>query len=484
MANILEHTSLADIEKIHAKLTASFRAGKARSIEFRKEQLLQLAYMIKDNMEAFQDSLYKDLGRPKFEGTMMDINTLAADALFAYANIDKWAEPYKVPHHPRYSLFNPVIHKEPKGVVLIIGPYNYPFFCIGAFAGAIAAGCAAVIKPSELVPATSQLLAELFPKYFDQELYRIINGAVAETTKALTLKWDHILYTGSGRVGRIVAVAAAKNLTPITLELGGKSPTIVHSSTDFEITARRILWGRMTNSGQTCLAPDYVVILKKDRDRLVAAMTEEYKRFYGEDPLKSDSFGRLRAGTHWARVNDMLKRTKGRVILGGQSIQEEKYVAPTVVVDVDWDDSLMEDEIFGPVLPIISVPNYEVALEYIRDHDEPLTVYVFHNDPQFSDYVREQTQSGTFIENDVIIPCGSLVSPLGGKGASGMGSYKGEYSFLTFSHSRSTYQSAFSLDTAANLQSRYPPYKDELLAKVQHIDIPFPRPEGINKGRL
>ncbi|KIJ55049.1 hypothetical protein M422DRAFT_24904 [Sphaerobolus stellatus SS14] len=479
MSKSLHYTSFLAIEKTNAELRSSFKAGKASSIAFRKQQLLQMAYMFQDNLEAFQESFYKDLGRPKLEATIMDIGVLIGDALFAYKNLDKWAKPQKAPYDPTYSVFNPTVHREPKGVVLIIGPYNYPLYCIGAMAGAIAAGCAMVVKPSELCPATANLLAELFPKYLDQSLYRIINGGIEETTKVLTLKWDHILYTGSGRVGRIVATAAAKHLTPVSLELGGKSPALVHSSANFEVACRRLLWGKMVNAGQTCLAPDYIVVLKEDKDRFTETILRICKEFYNDDPRNSNSFGRLRAGTHFERVNGLLKRTKGKIIYGGDTDPEDKYIAPTIVVDVDWDDALMEEEIFGPIVPIISVSNFDVALDYVRDHDEPLAMYPFHNDTKFRDYVRANTLSGVFMENDTIIACASLISPLGGVGGSGTGSYKGEYSFLTFTHLRSSYESPAWLDSAVGMKARYPPYTDRQYEKAKALfvqTIPYARP--------
>ncbi|GJJ09045.1 hypothetical protein Clacol_003267 [Clathrus columnatus] len=272
----------------------------------------------------------------------MDIGVLIGDALYAYKNIDKWVKPETASFDSTYSVFNPVVHHEPKGVVLIIGPYNYPLYCIGAMAGAIASGCAMVIKPSELSPATAKLLADLFPKYLDA----------------------------------IVATAAAKHLTPVTLELGGKSPALIHSSADFEVAARRLLWAKMVNAGQTCLAPDYFVILDKDKDRFVEILLRTCKEFYGDDPQKSNSFGRLRAGRHFDRVSALLRGTRGKIIYGGQTDPDDKYIAPTIVIDVGWDDVLMEE--------------------------------------WFRDWVRENTLSGVFMENDAIIACASLVTPLGG----------------------------------------------------------------------
>jgi len=409
----------------------------------------------------------------------MDISAIIGDAIYAYKNIDKWVKPEKAPFDLNYFAFSPTIYKEPKGVVLIISPFNYPIWCLGPITGAIAAGCAAVVKPSELTPATSQLLAELFPKYLDQDLYRIVNGAIDETTKALSLPWDHILYTGSGRVGRIVATAAAKHLTPVTLELGGKSPVIVDSNVDFELTARRLLWGKSANCGQTCTAPDYVLIQADAQPKLIEALKKEYKRFFDDDPYKSNSYSRICAHSHWERINALLQETKGEVVIGGQTIKEEKYIAPTVITSVTFDDALMRDELFGPILPIITVPNHDVSLQYIKSHDTPLALYVFSKDSKFRAHIRKNTLSGSFLENDVILQGGSMTTPFGGVGPSGYGAHKGKYSFDTFVHHRPGFRSPRWIDSIA-LSFRFPPYtaqNERKFARTMMSSIPYPDPD-------
>ncbi|KAF8579073.1 NAD-dependent aldehyde dehydrogenase [Ramaria rubella] len=477
MANELRYTPIDEIAQIHEHLRSSFRAGKAKSIAFRKEQLLQLAYMLQDNVALFQESLKKDLGRPVFESRMTDVFGVISEALYAYKNVDSWVKPEKPPFDVQWFAFSPVLHKEAKGVALIISPFNYPVGSITPITGAIAAGCAVVVKPSEKTPATSQLLAELFPRYMNSDLYRVLNGGVEETTELLSLKWDHILYTGNGTVGRIIATAAARHLTPVTLELGGKSPVIVDSDADFELAARRILWGKTLNAGQTCLAPDYLLIPQDAQAKMVDAFKRESKKFFGDNARTSGSFSRICTDAHWERINGLLSNTKGNIAVGGDTDRAEKYIAPTIVQNVSFDDSLMTEEIFGPILPIIPVPSVDAAIQYINEHDHPLAIYVFSNNDKLRSYVRERTLSGSFLENDTMLHGGSPVLPFGGVGASGYGSHRGKFSFDTFTHGRSSFHSPKWIDRI--MRFRFPPYTETSLKTAQSYvmpPIPYPRP--------
>jgi len=277
---------------------------------------------------------------------------------------------------------NPSIRKEPKGVVLIISPFNYPvFLSFAPLAAAIAAGNAVVLKPSEHAPAVNSLITELCAEYLDPQLIQVVNGAVPETTKLLELQWDHILYTGSGPVGKIVATAAAKHLTPVTLELGGKSPVIIDPRCDLKTAARRILWGKFANAGQTCLAPDYVLVPKDFQDEFIESLKEVRASFYPE--TDEGHFSRLITPKAWERVNKLLEGSKGTIVFGGKSVEETKYIAPTVMRDVKADDSLMTEELFGPILPIVAVENVDEAIAFVNARDHPLVIYVFSKDPAF-----------------------------------------------------------------------------------------------------
>ncbi|KIJ27614.1 hypothetical protein M422DRAFT_190818 [Sphaerobolus stellatus SS14] len=446
MATELVYTSLDEINAIHSELRTSFNGGKAKSIQFRKEQLLQLAYMLQDNGDRLSEALYKDLKRSAVEAYTNDIGPVIKEALLAHDKIESWVKPERGPFDPNFFIFSPQFHKQPKGVVLVISPFNYPLYCSGAIVGAIAAGCPFVLKLSENTPSVAQLLAELFPKYLDQ---------VCEDDH----KFSYILtFT---RVGRIVASAAAKHLTPVTLELGGKSPVLVDSNADFEVVARRVLWGRMCNSGQTCLAPEYILVHESQQERLVKAFQKTCKDFYGEDPRKSESYCRICTLPAWERLTTLLTQTKGRIVLGGDADREERYIAPTIVQDVSFDDILMEEELFGPILSIVPIRSFEIGVQYINAHGAPLALYVFSEDSKFCAYVRDNTISGSFLVNDTVIHGASMTMPFGGVGASGYGAQKGIHSFNTFTHRKPCFKSPKWFDRILNV--RFPPYTVRLI---------------------
>lgn len=292
----------------------------------------------------------------------IEINPTLNNILKIYNNIEKWSKPEKAPFSLQFTLMNPVVRKEAKGTVLIISPFNFPLWLsLAPVAGAIGAGNTILLKPSELSSAVSQLTAELMPKYLDPDVCRVVNGAIPETTKLLELQWDHstsnfshrfnivltpsplVLYTGGGAVGKIVSHAAANHLTPVTLELGGKSPAVIDASCDLALTSRRLLWGKFTNAGQTCIAPDYVLVARDFQDTLVAALEARYNEFYPEGPAKSESFSRMITGRHFDRLKGLLEASKGTVVVGGETDASQKYIAPTIVKDVTFEDSLMQE---------------------------------------------------------------------------------------------------------------------------------------------
>ncbi|KDQ58413.1 hypothetical protein JAAARDRAFT_128720, partial [Jaapia argillacea MUCL 33604] len=432
----LKFTLIDEIEQIHSDLRKGFLSGKLKSMTYRKQQILNLAYLLKDNIERFQKAFEADLGRAALESDFLEINATITEVKGAYYGVEKWAKPEKPPLSINWTAMRPVTRKEPKGVVLIISPFNYPIWLsLAPFAGAIAAGNAAVIKPSELAPTISSLFAELFPKYLDPELFRVVNGAVPETTELLELQWDHILYTGSGRVAKVVATAAAKHLTPISLEVG-KSPVIVDPKCDVKIAAKRILWGKMANAGQTCVAPDYILVPQEFQDPLVDALTEVYHSFYPSGPAESNSFARIITVNHAERIKRLLDSSKGTIVVGGpgECDASKKYIAPTIVKDVGADDSLMSEEIFGPVLPIVPVKDLDEAIKFANARDHPLALYVFSIENSTKKKVFDNTQSGACVANEVLIHVAAEGLPFGGTGPSGSGYYTGKYSFHMFTH--------------------------------------------------
>lgn len=459
------YTPLEEIAAIHTALNQGFRSGKLKSIAYRKQQLLSLAYLIKDNAERFQEAFAADLGRPVLEGAFLEIDGSITEIKTALNSVDKWAKTERPPFSLTWTPMRPAIRKEPKGVCLNIVPFNYPLWLVvSPLAGAIAAGCAMVVKPSELTPAMGALLAELFAKYMDPDLYRVVNGAIPETTKLLDLPWGHILYTGSGRVGKIVAGAAAKTLSPVSLELGGKSPVFVDPKCDLTVGARRLLWGKFVNAGQTCVAPDYVLVPRDFQDTFVAALTEAYNAFYPSGPGASTSLTHIVSSAHTARIKRLIDETKGKTVLGGEADVERKYVAPTVVRDVGPQDSLMSEEIFGPVLPIVPVDSLDEAIAFVNAREHPLVLYVMSQDSAFKSKVFDNTQSGAAIANEYIIHCGVDGLPFGGIGPSGNGYHTGKFSFDMFTHLRAVLDSPGWIDRI--LGARYPPYDDKKLKAV------------------
>ncbi|KAJ6502092.1 NAD-aldehyde dehydrogenase [Mycena sanguinolenta] len=485
----LAYTPLEEIEKIRAELQTGFNSGKTKSVAFRKYQLLQFAYLIQDNVKAFEDALASDLGRHALETNLLEIGASLSEILDAYKNVESWVKPEKPALSLTWMFMRPTVLKEPKGVVLIISPFNYPLWlCVSPMCGAIAAGNAIAVKPSESCPAIASLLTELIPKYLDPSLVRVVNGAIPETTKLLELPWGHILYTGNARVGRIVATAAAQTLTPVSLELGGKSPVFVDPASDMQLAAKRILWGKFTNGGQTCVAPDYVLVPKEAQEPLIDAMKSVYADFYpettGDSPTPPQNVTKMVHQGAFNRVNGLVQNTKGTIVVGGQNDEATKYIAPTIVRDVQLDDSLMSEEIFGPVLPIVPVENVDAGLAYVNSHDHPLALYVFSQNEAYKNKVFRNTQSGSAVANETIVVPGVTGLPFGGIGPSGSGYHTGKYGFDMFTHFRASIDAPGWIDKVFNF--RFPPYTTSNIAKMKArmgAKLP-PRPTGPPPGTV
>ncbi|SCZ93841.1 BZ3500_MvSof-1268-A1-R1_Chr6-3g08920 [Microbotryum saponariae] len=458
-----DYTPVDQIKPAYDEIVKTFLTGKTRSIKWRKQQLKQLGFLIQDNEAAFIEALRSDLSRPEFETTIAELNPLKTDVNEAYDHLDKWAKPVKAKTTAVWALANAYIYNEPKGAVFIIGTWNYPLvLLLSPLVGAIAAGCTALLKPAEQAPAVAKLVQELLPKYLDTSAYKIILGAVDQVTRALELKFDHIFYTGSGGIGKIIARAAAEHLTPFTLELGGKSPAVVFDDANIDITARRIMWGKFVNSGQTCISPDYVLCTADVQDKLVAAMQKVYKEFTtdtkGQEKsmVNGEGYARIVNMNHFGRISTMLDETKGRVVVGGGRNKDAGKIETTIIADVGADDPLMKGEIFGPVMPIVVKQTKEEMVEFIQERDNPLALYVFTQSTKNRDYIFERTRSGGFVQNDTILHFTIPGLPFGGAGASGIGAYHGKWSFDTFSHQRASAHIPTWMDLALN--SRYPPY--------------------------
>ncbi|KZT12290.1 aldehyde dehydrogenase [Laetiporus sulphureus 93-53] len=481
MSQTLSYTPVDEIPQIHQDLRKAFISGKTKSIAFRKQQLLNLCYLLEDNYDRFKQAFAADLGRPYEESELLELNGTLLELKETYDKVEEWASPEKAPFNMLWFAMSPITRKEPKGVVLIISPFNYPvYLTLCPLAGAIAAGNTVMLKPSELSEATAALLTELLPKYLDPELYRVVNGAVPETTKILELPFDHILYTGNGRVARIVLAAAAKHLTPVTTELGGKSPCVIDPRCDIKTAAKRIMWGKLVNGGQLCLSPDYVLVPDWFQDKFVEALKDAYHELHPVDPKESGLVCRMVNERHAIRVKNLIDNTKGTIVFGGEVDVATKYAAPALIKNVKGDDSLMSEEIFGPFLPVIPVKDVDEAIEFINERDHPLNIYVFSNDPAFKAKVFDNTQSGTVAANDTILHVMAYGVPFGGVGPSGSGFTTGKYSFEVFTHLRCQMDNPSWIDPAL-MAARYTPFKPRPLAFLNMLLHPRLPPR--NGGR-
>ncbi len=429
--------STVSIAKCVARLRASFNTNITRPLAFRQQQLAAIAHMLKDHETAMSKALHQDMGRPSLEAYTGDIAVTSAEIAYMQKKLKRWSKPTNVWTSLAAQPGKSRIYHEPYGVVLIIAPWNYPLqLSIGPLIGAIAAGNCAILKPSELAPATSELLYKLLPQYIEPECYQVIQGGIEETTALLEEQFDYIFYTGNPTVGKIIMQAAAKFLTPVTLELGGKSPCIVDKNTDIDLAARRILFGKFFNAGQTCIAPDYILAHEDIEEKLLQAMKKNLIAFYGNNPKNSKDFGRIINHKHHQRLMKLMQ-SGGEIVTGGDADAEERYISPTILHHVPPDAAIMQEEIFGPLLPVITIKNINEAIQFINKRAKPLALYLFSNDKKIQQQVLESTSSGGVCINHTSLHYVVNDLPFGGVGMSGMGSYHGKASFDTFSHHKS-----------------------------------------------
>ncbi|ONK77448.1 uncharacterized protein A4U43_C02F6630 [Asparagus officinalis] len=439
-------------------LRESFNLGKTRSFQWRKNQLEGILRMIEEREGEIMEALYSDLAKPQMESFLHEISMAKGACMVALKNLKSWMKPEKVgtllSTYPSTSSIVP----EPFGVVLIISAWNYPFLLsIEPVIGAIAAGNAVVLKPSEISPATSSLLARLLPQYTDNLCVKVVEGAVTETTALLEQKWDKIFYTGNGRVGRLVMAAAAKHLTPVVLELGGKSPVVVDSNIDLKVAMKRIAVGKWgCTSGQACIAPDYIITTKSFASKVADEMIATVQKFYGKNPLESTDLARIVNSNHFARLSKLLDDdlVSGKIVYGGQRDEKRLRIAPTLMLDVPEDSLIMRDEIFGPLLPIITVDKIQDSFDFINSRTKPLAAYLFTNDKQLEKMFVENVSAGGMCVNDTVLHMANKNLPFGGVGESGTGAYHGKFSFDAFSHKKSVLSRNF----GGEIGARYPPY--------------------------
>ena len=436
------------------ELRGTYAEGTTRPLGWRVEQLKNLLRLLEEGEDELLAALAADLGKPRLEGWSSDLAVTAAEVRYSLAHLKRWSRPRRV----RLPLLGfpgrGSIHPEPLGVALVIAPWNYPVqLLLAPMAAAISAGNCVVGKPSEIAPATSAALAHLVPRYLDPAAVAIVQGGVPEAAGLLAERWDHIFYTGNGVVGRVVARAAAEHLTPVTLELGGKSPVVVDADADLKVAGRRIAWGKWLNAGQTCVAADHVLVHEAVAEELTERIVAATKEFYGADPHSSPDYARIVNDRHFERLSALVDDPGHEVVHGGQRDAGTRYMAPTVVSHVQDEAAVMADEIFGPILPILPVADVDEAIARINQHDKPLALYAFSRSTATAARIVERTSSGAVCLNGTIIQYCIPSLPFGGVGASGNGSYHGRAGFDTFSHRKAVLAKAVHPD----VNPAYPP---------------------------
>jgi len=439
------------IEKVLSDTKAYFLNGNTVSYEFRKKRLETLKQMLKENESDIYAALKIDLNKSKHEVNTTELAILYSEIDFAIKNLQKWMSVKKVTSPLSHKGSSSYIMKEPYGVALIISPWNYPLqLAIAPVIGAIAAGNCVVLKPSEHAKATSTLLSHLVEDYFDRSFFTVIEGEKETTAELLKQRFDIIFFTGSTEVGKLVMKAASENLIPVILELGGKSPVIVDMDANINLAAKRIVWGKFTNAGQTCVAPDYVYVHEKIKFKFLKAVKKYIRHYYGKNPLNYDDYTKIINRKQFQRLLSFL--SIGEVIHGGNYDEELLLIEPTVLDKVTWNDSIMQEEIFGPILPIFTFTTLEEPLDRIKKGEKPLALYYFGEDNQTQQQVTEYVSFGGGSINDTIYHLANPHLPFGGVGSSGMGAYHGKYSFDSFSHQKSVLKQTTKFD----LPFRYP----------------------------
>ncbi|MFW5996745.1 MAG: aldehyde dehydrogenase family protein [Lentisphaeria bacterium] len=436
-------------------LRKTFSTGTTIPLKWRYEQLHGIRNLVDDHAEDIIDALKQDLGKPALEAKYSEIEYVKTEVKHALKKLPKWtnSQRLRIPFILRPASAS--VRQEPYGVALIIGPWNFPFqLLITPLISALAAGNCALLKPSEIAPSTSTLLANLLPEYLDKNAVSVVEGD-AETAKSLLSEtFDYIFYTGNSNIGRQILSAAAQNLTPATLELGGKCPCIVDGSANLKVAARRIVWGKFLNAGQTCVAPDYVLVKNSCEEELLHYMAEAVKSFYGREPATSRDYGRIVNSKHFDRLTGLL--TAGTTVTGGLYDRSQLYISPTILRDVSTETAIMQEEIFGPILPVLRMDNLASAADFIRKKPKPLALYMFSSSRQNHKFILQNTSSGGVCINDTILQLITPRLPFGGVGESGMGRYHGKAGFDTFSNPKTILKRK----TWPDPEFRYPPYPE------------------------
>lgn len=448
---------MQDVKRILANQKAFFETGKTKEVDFRIAALKKLREAINSNENALLEALKQDLNKAPFEAYATEIGMVLEEIGYQLRHIRGWARPKRVKtplmHFPSTSY----IYNEPYGSVLIMSPWNYPFqLAMVPLVGAIAAGNCIVVKPSEYSFHTSEIIEKILKEVFDEEYVAVVRGGREANKLLLDERFDYIFFTGSVPVGKYVMECASKHLTPVTLELGGKSPCIVDDTANVELTAKRIVWGKFLNAGQTCVAPDYLLVHQDVKEKLIAQIKRWIPVFYGDTPVANDDYPKIINQKHFERLLDLMK--SGQVVEGGQSDADTRQIAPTILNGVSWDSPVMQEEIFGPLLPVLEFSSFDEALAMVNSRPKPLAFYLFTESKENEEKALTTVSFGGGCINDAVIHLTNSRMPFGGVGESGMGQYHGKNSFSTFSHPKSIIKKSNRLDNSF----RYPPYKDHL----------------------
>ncbi|XP_066921725.1 aldehyde dehydrogenase family 3 member B2-like [Clytia hemisphaerica] len=470
----------ADYSVIVSTLRRNFKDGYIAKYEKRLEQLQAIYRLVVDHQEEFHDAGYKDLRKPTTEACFADtqfVNRECGDAIKA---LKTWMKPENISTDLLNMQHSAKILHDPLGVVLVMGAWNYPVqLCFIPLIGAIAAGNCVIIKPSELSIHTTELMTKLIEQCLDPDIVQVVNGGVEETTELLKERFDKIFFTGSPSVGKIIMKAASQYLTPVDLELGGKCPAIVDETCDMQLVANRISWARYTNAGQLCIATDYVLCISDNvQDRLIECLKKTLDGFYGENAQESPDFGRILNLRNFKRLQKLIDPSK--VVYGNHLDEKDLYISPTIMKNVSSDDPVMQEEIFGPILPVLSVANVDEAVEFVQENEKPLALYVFSKKNDVVNDILARTSSGTVCVNDCVLQVGITNLPFGGVGMSGMGCYHGKYTYDAFTHRKSclfTKQKNESMN-----KFRYPPYdyNGRAMRIVKWLLTPNGKPAGIS----
>lgn len=446
-----------NIKEIIEKQRLFFEEGRTKDIDFRIEKLKMLRRVIIENEQEIMEALRKDLNKADFESYETEVGLVLEEIKYTIRHLPNWAGRKRVKTPLTHFLSRSYMYSEPYGITLIMSPWNYPFqLTIAPLIGAIAAGNCSIIKPSEYSYHTSAVIDKLISENFDECYIAVVKGGREVNKTLLEEKFDYIFFTGSVPVGKIVMEAASKHLTPVTLELGGKSPCIVDETANIDLAAKRIVWGKFLNAGQTCVAPDYLMVQSSVKDKLIHKMKEYITEFYGESPCNNVDYPKIINDKHFNRLLGLLRNEN--IIFGGECNDKTNQISPTILDNVTWDNAIMQEEIFGPILPVLEFESLGEVISVVNKHPKPLALYLFTNDNEREKNVIKNISFGGGCINDTIVHLATSYMPFGGVGDSGMGGYHGKASFDTFSHKKSILKKSNWLDVPL----RYPPYKEHL----------------------